>query len=199
MVEKLASKILSILKKDNAIDDEIYEAYEYGMQILIVNIIGILISLFIGLIMSSVFETVIFLISFVLTRRYCGGYHTSALWKCLLTTGCMIISTLVINKYFLLSKPICIIISVIALMLFANFAPIENENKPLEDFLKIKNKILSLIILILQCIIGYVLLLFDIDIYNIIFISIAYIALFIFISIFKERSNKNEKSVENDC
>lgn len=198
MVEKLANKILSILKKDNVIDDEIYEAYEYGMQIIIINIIGILISLIIGLLMSSVFETVIFLISFVVIRRYCGGYHTNALWKCLLTTGCMIISTLVINKYFLLSKSICIIISVIALMLFANFAPIENENKPLEDFLKIKNKILSLIILISQCIIGYVLLLFDIDIYNIIFISIAYIALFIFVSILKERSNENEKSVKND-
>lgn len=199
LVEKLSNIILSKLEKDNAINGEIVEAYQYGIQILIINTIGVVISLILGLLMSSLFQTIVFLLSFTITRRYCGGYHTDALWKCLLTTSCMIILILLINRYFIFSKTICTFISISSIIIFAFFAPVENDNKPLENYFKKRNKIISLLILIIQCIIGYVLLLFNIRIYKIVFISIMCISFFILISVLKERSKKNEKSIKNNC
>lgn len=199
LIEKLSNMILSKLKQDNAIDGEIEEAYKYGLQILIINFLGVIVSITIGLLFSALLETLIFLLSFVFTRRYCGGYHTNTLWKCLLTTAGMITAVLMFDKYFTLSMPICVLIFIISNIIFFVFAPIENANKPLSSDLKKRNKKISLIILIFQCLIGFILLLLDIKFYSIIFITIALISFFVVISVLKERGGKSEKSIKNRC
>ena len=199
LIEKISKMILYKLKQDDVIDTEIEEAYLYGIEVLIINIIGVMVSIAIGALFSSLLETLIFLLSFIFTRRYCGGYHTNAFWKCILTTAGMITAVLIFDKYITLSVYSCVFIFIISIIVFSVFAPVENANKPLTDDLKKRNKKTALIILCLQCLIGFVLLLLHIKCYSIIFITVALTSLLIVISVLKERGDKNEKSIKNHC
>ncbi len=199
MIEKIAKRISLYLREDDIIDKKMEDVYTYGIQILIINLIGIINAIFIGILFSAVVEVIIFLLPFIITRRYSGGFHTNALWKCLLTTALMLISVLCIYKYLSLSILMCVLCSLVAILIFILFVPVDNENKRLDYELKQKNKKISLLNLIVFCMVGFILLLFDIRYYNLIFLSIGFITLFVIISVCIERGKRNESNFKNDC
>ncbi len=197
MLDKLSDFLLNMMEKDGEIEPECREAYEYGLKIMIVNIAGVLISLIIGILMSAIIETVVFLLSFAFTRRFTGGYHADKFYKCTLTTGTLVLVSNILTKNMSLPWWSCLIISLISLFVFIRYAPIENENKPLSGRLKRRCKNISIVLLFSQCFVGVALLIFNSKIYKTIFISLLFVSLLILISILKERSKNNEKGIKD--
>ena len=78
MLEKLSIVIVSRLKMDGVIEESLEDIYVYGMQAMLSNLLGIISSLLIGIIFSSFIEVVVFLVSFIATRRYTGGFHANS-------------------------------------------------------------------------------------------------------------------------
>jgi len=200
MLEKISNSIYKFFNVEQVIDKEKQDLYKYGIQIFLSNITEIFLAVLIGVIFSSVVEILILLCSFIITRRFTGGYHAKTFARCSFLTSCVMLLSILMQKYICISFNMCIFISIISLILFIVFVPIENENKKLDDSQKHKCKTNAIIALLLQFIIGYMLYRLNISFYSIIFISLFFVYFLILISIKRKEENKNEKDyVKSSC
>ena len=84
MFKSYASKITSFLIDNKEIEQEDYEVYKYGFEVLIAFILNIAIVLIIGLLFNKVFYSIVFLVCYCPIRQFVGGYHANNYTKCLL-------------------------------------------------------------------------------------------------------------------
>ena len=110
MFKSYASKITSFLIENKEINQDDYEVYKYGFEVLIAFIVNIAIVLSIGLLFNKIFYSIAFLICYCPIRQFAGGYHANNYTK--YTLMIFIISTLSYTGIFIL-------------------APIEHRNNPL--------------------------------------------------------------------
>lgn len=195
MLEKSANLIYNIFGIKKVTDNNKEDLYKYGIQVFLSNIIEVFFCLIIGLALSSVKEVIVLLLSFIITRRFTGGYHAKTFGKCTLLTCGVILSALLIYKYVDIPFYICAIVGIISYLIFSLFVPVENENKKLDGELKIKCRFKALFVLSLQVIAGIILCYFNISLYRIIFISLFFVNAFIIISFEKKGDKRNEE----DC
>lgn len=70
----LSNVIVDLLGYNNPEEREIYK---YGVQILLSDLSNFLIIIVPSLIFNKLSEGIVFLITFISIRRYCGGFHCS--------------------------------------------------------------------------------------------------------------------------
>lgn len=152
MIETLAKKITNIFINNNIIKSEEREIYNYCFETTLFTGIGYLILLVLSIIFKEFYSSLIFLLSFIIFRKTCGGYHANNYYICsfmsLLSYLFLIIVTKKLNiifnaSYFLLMAGLSIILTL---------APIQNDNKPftekqLKKF-KITSKVLAAILIL---------------------------------------------------
>lgn len=126
-----------IAKKIIPIEDK--EIYDYGFEMLFSTILGYIIVLLTAYIMNSILEGLIFLVSFIFLRNFSGGYHANTHVKCNLFLFLSALFVLFMSK---VSIPYIylILIYILLLAMIFEYAPIENENKPLTGEEKMKYK-----------------------------------------------------------
>ncbi len=145
MITFLSRKLADFLCKKGVILNDEKEIYQYGYELLISDIFSFLILSIIGIFSKLIIETYVFYITFVLTRRFCGGYHADTYFKCHIST--LIVYTLIMIISFLVSQFGIAFLNLILISFYfitaLVYAPIENQNKPLETEDKIKFRKLS--------------------------------------------------------
>lgn len=127
-----------INKSNQELDIEIIS---YGWKLLTSSIVGTILVLLLALLLGRVDEAIIFLMSFVLLRRYTGGYHCSTCMRCnLLLIISYFGSTLWMSLNGNIYEYIVVLLSLIYIRLMA---PIKNKNKLLSDkqLLNMKSKV----------------------------------------------------------
>lgn len=97
MFKSYASKITSFLIENKEINQDDYEVYKYGFEVLIAFIVNIAIVLSIGLLFNKIFYSIAFLICYCPIRQFAGGYHANNYTKCLLIF--ILIFILTINTF----------------------------------------------------------------------------------------------------
>lgn len=146
MLIQITKYIVKILLHEKIITQEDVEVYEYGCQITLANIINFIIVLVIGLIFKSVIQAGIFYLSFISLRIFCGGYHANSYNKCFCVFGSTC-SICILLGHFLEKISLLTFISAGSLILLGvciyKMAPIENENRPLEEEEKRKFRLKS--------------------------------------------------------
>ena len=100
-----------------------------GKSMLIV--IGITILL--GGIFGSLYQSIEFLIVFCLLRRYAGGYHADSRRRCYLISFLAVFFSLLCIKYVECSKIFCFFLQTTCLLIMFFISPVENKNRKLED------------------------------------------------------------------
>ena len=78
--------IVTWLIKHKAILNEDRELYEYAVYGFFLTTFPIIISITIGGIMGKIFESILFIVTFMLTRKYSGGFHTRHAWVCIISS-----------------------------------------------------------------------------------------------------------------
>lgn len=135
MLEKLARRIASYFVKMNVAKEEDEELYIYGLQTILSSVFSILFIGLLSIIFGKILESIIYLSSFILLRRYTGGYHAKKYWTCFCITVISYIINMVIGHYIIeygeylmiyLLFFICIIVIVL-------LAPIANKNRPIAE------------------------------------------------------------------
>ena len=103
-----------------------------GLKLLGINIFTTII---LGKVFNLTFEILVFLLAFMFIRSYAGGYHCKKALSCYLMSNSIIILVLVIIQYvsFESIAPFFIPILAIALFILYKYAPLETENKPLDE------------------------------------------------------------------
>ena len=125
MFKSYASKITSFLIENKEINQDDYEVYKYGFEVLIAFIVNIAIVLSIGLLFNKIFYSIAFLICYCPIRQFAGGYHANNYTKCLLIF--ILIFILTINT----SSNVDSQISTLSYTGIFILAPIEHRNNPL--------------------------------------------------------------------
>ena len=159
MFTKLSDKITDILISNNAIKQKDREIYYYGVQQGITLLLNILTTIVIALVCGELWQCLVFMLSFVLPRRYAGGYHAKTPFRCYIYSNTMIFAALLVIKFFTLGIFICGSLSVISGAIIFFLSPVEAANKPLDDkertVYRIRARVILVILLLIQVVLSF--------------------------------------------
>ena len=193
MLDKLSETIVSRLKHAGVIDESIEDIYVYGIHVILSNTIGIVAALVVGLAFSRFYEACIFLLSFVITRSFTGGYHAKTTILCFLVTICVMCLAMMSSFITIFPISFCLIVGIASVFMATRFAPIENENKEMTIELKNRGRLVSIALILIQNTIWMVLRCLNCGLYRMIVISLFFIIISMAISIVTERRKNYEK------
>lgn len=126
------SRTSEFLISEGIIHTEERQLIEYGLEQLKSAIIGLFITIVLGIVFGMLFQAIIFLMVCIPLRMYAGGYHADT------RKGCYFISTIMLASCFWCLASIqwdailCIIVSGICFLMILFMSPIENDKKALE-------------------------------------------------------------------
>ena len=179
MIKYLADRITDYFIKEEIISIEEKNIYRYGSEVTISTILGISLIILIGLLSGQVSGSILFLLCFIPTRVYTGGYHADTYLECNLSFCAIFIVYLAVKNNIPARFDFFISITLIAvsLIIISVLSPVENKYKPLCEKEKIKYKVISIIIssgLSILAVISYML---KIGIYTSISLTLFFIAI----------------------
>lgn len=130
---ELAKRVVAYLVKQDIIESGQEEIYIYGFQRMFIDIIHMVSILFIGFLFREVVGVLGFFTAFRLLRSYAGGYHASTQGRCYILTMFIIIISLSTIKYITINMVLALILWLLFGIVIFLWAPVEAENKPLEQ------------------------------------------------------------------
>lgn len=143
MIETLAKKITNIFIDNNIIKSEEREIYNYCFETTIFTGIGYLILLVLSIIFKEFFSSLIFLLSFIIFRKTCGGYHANNYYICSFMSLLSYLFLIIVTKKLNIIFNVSYFLLMVGLFLILTLSPIQNENKPFTDKQYKRFKIIS--------------------------------------------------------
>lgn len=165
-MEKLLNITMDFLyKNEDSMDEERAEIIKYGLELLFLKITFFAATMVIGAIMYSFWECLIFTVLFSGIRSLAGGYHASTRMQCFVQSMLIFVTVLGILKlvkiYSVVLVPLAVLALISAAIIFI-FAPVDTENKRLDEdeirIFKRKSRIAMLIEIaaaVIACFIGF--------------------------------------------
>lgn len=131
---KLFNRIVDAMEENGTIDSEDKEVYLYALNTICVYAINITISVIIGFLMGMLGYCIIFLCAFIILRQDAGGYHAPGWKSCYFLSSVILIAALSwIKMQFFLQLPITVVMAALSAVCIFIYAPLADENKPLDD------------------------------------------------------------------
>lgn len=197
----LSKSMVQFLKVKHIIAEKNAEIYQYGFEMIISTILGFLITLFIGILLQSVWLSLLYYVIFVLMRQLTGGYHADTNWKCNIVFFAVTLFTVGMEKIIYINQmytfPLHILLLIASTMIIWNGTPVENVNKPLTASQKKWHHKIAQILLCLLVIASCVLYYFGIlQISILIALTLFIIAMLIVIEISRKENVPNKKGKE---
>ena len=161
MLKELSNKITKKLVDINIIEEADSELYEYGFWqggVLIFNFLTVVL---LGILFNMLLESIIFLIFYGVLRTIAGGYHARTQNTCYILSIMLMIVVLIMLKTFPWNIILCCILTVLSISVIFILAPVQDENKLLDEIEKKFFKKLSRIISLLYGFIIFLLFLFN--------------------------------------
>ena len=136
-MDKILDKAIDFLyNNEDDMNEEKAEIIRYGLEVLLIKITFFTAAMAISLLMHSFWECIIFTALFSGIRSYAGGYHANTRKKCFvlsMLTFCSVFIILKLIKTFPLILMIVAIFAAASSVVIFRFAPIDTENKRLDD------------------------------------------------------------------
>lgn len=154
MLEKIAKSITDYLQKVLDLSEDDYCIHKYGVEITIASIFNLICVMAISLLMGQVLAGVVFLITFIPFRSYCGGYHANTYLKCnlLFTTFYFTVLVLTMRLSHIIPAVSLYITFIFSFIIIYCLAPVQNKNKPLNEFEKKRCRKISFIFYAFLCV-----------------------------------------------
>ena len=132
MLGRIADSIAVLFLKKNIINEDELPVYQYGMQVLIGNIAGMLTVLIVGILISRLVESIIFITIYATLRIYTGGYHARTPLVCnIVFLGTYLVTVML--EALKVNNSVEWIMYLLSCLIILRFSPIENVNKELDD------------------------------------------------------------------
>lgn len=150
MFRKLSESVTALLIVNDIISDENQEAYIYGLELLIPQIIFYLGILVIAIFTKTILLSLLFVITYKVLRQYTGGFHCKSAEACLVVSILIYLPLLLLfNLNLVWIDMVPVTASIIASVILFRFSPIEDKNKPLDITEKRAYRRLSIILTII--------------------------------------------------
>jgi accessory gene regulator B len=162
MFHKTSNTITENLVKSGTITSADKEVYLFGIQQGFVILLNILTTIVLGILLETLWQILLFTISYIGLRSFAGGYHAKTPQRCYIMSTILTLVVALLQKYIALS-----VASYIGLLLFSTIiilvlSPVENNNKPLDDLEKRVYRRTSIIVCLIEVLITITLLLLNI-------------------------------------
>ncbi len=146
MLGRIADSIAVLFLKKNIINEDELPVYQYGMQVLICNIAGMLTVLIVGILISRLVESIIFITIYATLRIYTGGYHARTPLVCnIVFLGTYLVTVML--EALKVNNSVVWIMYLLSCLIILRFSPIENVNKELDEKSLIISTLLLMILL----------------------------------------------------
>lgn len=143
MIETLAKKITTTFIKNNIIKSEDGEIYNYCFETTIVKGISYLILIVFSIVFKEPLSSLVFLLSFLVFRKTCGGYHAKKYLVCGLMSFLSYLFLILIVKRIDIIFSVSYFLLIIGLIIILALSPIQDDNKPFTDKQYKRFKIIS--------------------------------------------------------
>lgn len=132
MLGRISDSIAVLFLKKNIINEDELPVYQYGMQVLICNIAGMLTVLIVGILISRLVESIIFITIYATLRIYTGGYHARTPLVCnIVFLGTYLVTVML--EALKVNNSVVWIMYLLSCLIILRFSPIENVNKELDE------------------------------------------------------------------
>ncbi len=172
-----------LLNKKLITEDEL-PIYKYGLSAFVNSFSQIILLFLLGLCYGVVSETVTFLLVFILTRRFTGGYHADTKLKCLLLGVFMWFIATSVSKVSLSLNAILLlylVIVIFSVVITFKYAPVEHHNKPLNRSIYLQNKRFGRICASVCLMVGILMYFIDVSVSHTIMMTIFLVSILILI------------------
>ena len=162
MIHTWAENISSFFIDKSVISENDRKVYNYCFELLISESINILIVLVVAILSKQYVNIVVFLVAFLLLRKWAGGYHANTHYGCTLILFSILMLFLISEVVFSYNeKYILQFLNILAsLPIICLFAPVDNPNKPIKNEQRKKFKNYSVILMFaligLMCIFDFI-------------------------------------------
>ena len=129
---RVATTLADKLLNKEIITDDKYSIFRYGCELIISTIVYTLVFIVISIVTNSFISSMLFYAGFLVTRKFCGGFHASTYIRCHLLFAFNHLLFIAFDKFFprQYAVPVLIITGVFCVISIAVFAPIDHKNKP---------------------------------------------------------------------
>lgn len=149
MAIKFFDKVADWLVFNGNIKAEEKDIYMYGLQQGTIIILNIITTIIIGSLFGMVRQSILFMVAYLPLRSFAGGYHARTQARCYLYSMILTAAVLVVIRFTTMINFIIIGSVVIASIIILLLAPVEDDNKHLDQVeVKVYKK---LVIIILTC------------------------------------------------
>ncbi|MGB8455008.1 MAG: accessory gene regulator B family protein [Anaerocolumna sp.] len=198
MLSKASESLTNRLVTNNIIKMEDYEIYQFGIENFMMKAGHIVSYIIIGLLFQLLPELLVFLTVFIPLRENAGGYHAKTPLKCYILSCCTVLTLLCIICFITESMmEFSIVLAVVSSLVLFLIAPVDTENKPLDEaeLTYYKSKAGFIIIIELGLVLIFRMLLWN-ELSFIVALSLTYELLIVLAGILVKVSESGYKHVE---
>ena len=138
------------LVQEGIVSREDEELYSYGLRQGWLFLLNISTALVIGWLMDALTACILFMVCYVPLRRMAGGYHARTPFRCYLLGIVLVTAALAAIKWLPWTMEGALIIAAIASVVIWRLAPVEDENKPLDEEERERYKRVTRVLMILS-------------------------------------------------
>ena len=155
MIEQIENILISNLLYYHLVDQEEIDIYKFGLECCLLKTVHYITYCLIALVCDCFWEFLIFIISYIILRKYAGGVHANTRMGCLIISNLFLSGVLIvgqrIEKCALLS-----ILSILSLLVIILFAHVDNPNRVLSYIEKKKFRKKAIFISLLEIVISFI-------------------------------------------
>lgn len=133
-MERLSQRVARSLVENGNISKEYEAVYQYALQSVLILGINVLLSILIGVLLDRVVYCIVFLCAMIPLRSNAGGYHASNLVVCYILSFTSLITTLLLvgktDLYWIITLATVAVASTVLIFVYA---PLDTENRRLDD------------------------------------------------------------------
>lgn len=134
MKRKVSDYLVNMIIENGIVTEKDREIYAYGISQGIVILQNIFITIFIGALLGNIYQTVVFLCSYIPLRSFAGGYHALSERKCFWNSIALIIIIQVYFTYYqLVNFKILLVTVFLSLIVIYRIAPMQSPNKVISE------------------------------------------------------------------
>lgn len=159
MLARLSGKIVNWQIRKGILADEERAVYQYAYELLLNQLINIFLAVLIAVVFAAPLPVLLFLLSYIPLRSFCGGYHADTNLGCtvvsagLLCCMCWIYQN-IREGFFITYYPFIYLVSG---YLVIKYAPVPDQNKLLDEAETIQYRRKSRILWVLETMTGVIL------------------------------------------
>jgi len=149
VVKEFSRKLAGCLVENRVIEEKDTGIYEYGLSLLIYNTINLATVLLIGGFLRCIWESLCYMVCFLILRKFTGGYHARSPVACYFISICLFGASICFARFYTVNVYLFAVVLILALPCGC-IVPVETKNKTLSVHEMKVYRIISLIVFLLE-------------------------------------------------